>query len=104
MKKTLIGKKYVPHDNSYCKNLTNPYRDYRLAGNKIGEDPKECIIVSDIYNLEIECNASGKFYIYVFIDVEYNGDTIRVLFKEKNVQANIKERIEQNKSRLYPYC
>lgn len=104
MQRKLIGKKYIPHDNSYSKNLTNPFKDYILSGNNTGEDPKECIIVSEIYNLEIECKASGKFYTYVFIDVEFNNDTVRVLFKENNVNAILSERIERNRSKLYPYC
>lgn len=95
---TLIGKKYVSFDNSYTLNLTNQNRDYRLAGMH-GENPKEATIVSEPYKQIIDSIVDGKKE-YDFINVEYEGDTIRVLFYEKAVDADLQERIEKNKNRL----
>lgn len=57
MKKSIIGKNYIPNDTSYSINLSYPTRDVRLAGSsnpmngEILENPKECKIVSEPYEI-----------------------------------------------------
>lgn len=97
--KTLIGKKYIAVDNSYCLNLTNQDRDYRLAGTYVDE-PKEATIISEPYKEVVESVVGGKKE-YEFINVEYEGDTIRVLYHENAVDANLNERINENRRRWW---
>lgn len=86
-----IGKTYIADDNSYCKNLSkdsnfNGPLDYRLAGTFF-EDPKEAIIVSEPYQVNILNVYNNEYNKYWFINVEYNNDTIMVLFKEKKCRC-----------------
>jgi len=90
------GKKYVPNDNSYTKNLTG-CENYYLAGNLLGDIPKETTIFSEPYKEKIEiCVFSKKEKECVFIDVKYKKDTLRVLFYEKNVDRDLQSAIDQN--------
>jgi len=91
-----IGKKYVPSDNSYTKNLTGN-RNYYLAGNLLGDIPKETTIVSEPYKETIEIGVFSKQEKECFfIDVKYKKDTLRVLFYEKNVDRDLQSAIDQN--------
>jgi len=90
-----LNKKYVPNDNSYAKNLTG-LEDYCLAGNMLGDDPKEVLIVSEPYKEDIDSLYSGKRE-HEFINVLYMGDTIRVLFSEINVNKDLTEAIIRNR-------
>ena len=90
------GKKYVSSDNSYTKNLTG-YENYYLAGNLLGDIPKETIIVSEPYKEKIETGIFSKNEKECFfIDVKYKKDTLRVLFYEKNVDRDLQSAISKN--------
>tara|TARA_R110000782_G_scaffold178772_2_gene269622 strand:+ start:1551 stop:1862 length:312 start_codon:yes stop_codon:yes gene_type:complete len=103
MKKSIVGKKYIPNDSSYLKNITNPKIDCRLAGTVMGYDPKECEIVSEPYQDSIE-SCTGHL-IHMFVNVSYDGSVFKVLFNERNIEANLEERIKRNKeiARTYGY-
>jgi len=91
--KTIIGKTYIANDNSYIENLTDKNRDHRLAGTCF-ELPKQAIILSEPYTKLIKCvGLSDKEYL--FIDVEYLGDKISVLYNEQCVDKNLQEVIRK---------
>lgn len=95
-KKSLIGKKYIPRDNSFILILSRDiYRksliSSRLAGS-INELPKECIIISEPYKQKVGDD------IHEFINVSYNNDEFRVLFYQSDVDANIIEKNKQHKN------
>src|SRR5690349_17704181 len=96
--KTIIGRKYIARDNSYSLNLTYQKRDYHLAGT-FNENPKEALIVSEPYKQTIESWDIKKEL--EFINVEYEGDTIRVMYFESAVDDDLQERILKNHNRHY---
>lgn len=96
---SIIGKKYIAIDNSYSLNLTNQKRDYRLAGTG-NDNPKEAIIISEPYKQDVECIVSG-IKSYDFINVKYEQDTIRVLYHEQAVEADLQECIRKNNNRWF---
>ena len=105
MKKSIIGKSYIPNDTSYCVNLTYPRRDHRLAGTMTGDNhPKVTKIVSEPYEFLIRRDINkDEAHKHWFIHVEYKGDIVRVLYYKDNVDANLQERmhkLERNQEML----
>lgn len=94
-KGNLIGMKYVPNDNSFLLCLSDQYRVERLAGTMIDPVPKETTIVSQPYIFEVK-TAIGTYEKYNFINVKYQDDVFRVLFRHSNVNVTIEERIKNN--------
>lgn len=91
---SLIGKNYVASDNSYSVNLTYPTRVHKLAGTNVPlQNPIIAKIVSEPYQFKIRPTQSKIENIHWFINVEHQNDIIRVLYQERNVNADIKERI-----------
>lgn len=96
---SIIGKKYIAVDNSYSLNLTNQRREHWLAGT-VNDNPKEAIVISEPYKQNVECVVSG-IKSYEFVNVEYEGDTIKVMYHEKAVDADLEERIRKNSNRWF---
>ena len=90
--KSIIGKNYVPSDNSYSVNVTKsgnyPYKNEPtyLAGTCFNI-PKVCTILSEPF--ECDCyihGISNPKNIHTMIMVRYNQETHMVLFDKKNVR------------------
>ena len=93
--KTIVGKKYITSDNSYSVNVSNPSKDVRLAGTlKPLTAPKEAIILTEPFKHEIKGYRTDS--VSDFINVEYEGDIIRVLYYEGNIDACLKIRIKED--------
>jgi hypothetical protein len=89
-KSSIIGKKYYPMDNSYCVNLTStsnyPYKNdtnVYLAGARIGDEVKECIILSEPFKCIINTNT-GLIEEKMVI-VNYNNNTYSVLYYKEGI-------------------
>lgn len=88
--KTLIGKVYVPNDNSWSVNVTKAGSDLcinekrYLAGTKYGDPVRNCIIVSEPFICNVQKVGKHKCE-YDMIMVEYDGETHMVLFDEECV-------------------
>ncbi len=91
-KQSIIGKPYIANDNSYSINLTTKSTTVRLAGTARGH-PKLAIIVSEPYTAFIGIVQKTC----TFVNVRYEKDIIRVLFKEANITDDLEERKEQNR-------
>lgn len=101
---TLIGRKYVPHDNSYCKCLTTPGKDERLAGTFFNDEVKLCEITSQPYMSDVSFCGINK--TLQFINVKYGNDEYKVLFSGSNVDADVVARERQRikrKNDFYEY-
>jgi hypothetical protein len=96
MKESLIGKYYLPCDNSYSVNLTSatnyPYkREEPLLAGSFNSEAKMCVIVSEPFICKVDSNLSG---IYEMIMVEYENKTYSILYYEhcvrddKNIMGN----------------
>jgi hypothetical protein len=89
---SLIGKWYLPVDNSYSVNLTSaalyPYKseDTSLAGN-YNSDAKMCIIVSEPFICKVHSDISG-LRTHEMIMVEYENKTYSILYYERCVIDN----------------
>ena len=89
----IIGRTYLANDNSYLLNLTNPEKDFRLAGTSKYDEEGMCfvkdqpripvMIVSEPYECSIE--TYGGFRLCTFVNVQHGDYTIRVLFDKRNV-------------------
>ena len=89
----IIGRTYLASDNSYLLNLTNPEKDFRLAGTHkyneegtgfVKDNPRiPAMIVSEPYECMVE--FLGKFHLRTFVNVQHGDYTIRVLFDKRNV-------------------
>jgi hypothetical protein len=98
MKESLIGRCYLPVDNSYSVNLTSatkyPYKseDISLAGG-FNSDAKMCVIVSEPFICRVDSDLSG-IRTYEMIMVEYENKTYSILYYEhcvrddKNIMDN----------------
>lgn len=92
MGESLIGKWYLPVDNSYSVNLTSaanhPYisEDTSLAGN-YNSDAKMCVIVSEPFICKVDSGLSG-IRTYDMIMVEYENKTYSILYYERCVIDN----------------
>ena len=98
MGESLIGKWYLPVDNSYSVNLTSaalyPYKseDTSLAGN-YNSEAKMCVIVSEPFICRVDSDLSG-IRTYEMIMVEYENKTYSILYYEhcvrddKNIMDN----------------
>lgn len=95
---SIIGKRYIARDTSYMINLTNPQKDFRLAGIRkidplfgIGEEyeqnPIPVMIVSEPYDLPKESMFSDGFEtkIHKFVNVTHMGYVISVLFYPEGI-------------------
>ena len=92
--KTIIGKKYIPCDNSWAVNVTKAgsysYKNNNayLAGiQSLEHSPKECTIISEPF--ECITNTSGipnSKKKYTMIMVEFQEETHMVLFFEHCIQ------------------
>jgi hypothetical protein len=86
MGESLIGKCYLPVDNSYSVNLTSasryPYKseDTSLAGN-FSSEAKMCVIVSEPFICKVDSDLSG-IRTYEMIMVEYDNKTYSILYYE----------------------
>jgi hypothetical protein len=98
MSESLIGKKYLPTDNSYSVNLTtsaptfsSENKQLYLAG-KYNEPAKLCEIVSEPFycfiNTGFDFPPDKK---HKMILVEYEGNTCSVLFNDRCVVSDILE-------------
>ena len=93
-KESIIGKPYIASDNSYLVNLSYPSRNVRLAGTSI-EDPKLAKILTDPYKVNIRTDIHRDIGVnHTFIQVEYKGDTIRVLYQPHNITDDLVNRIK----------
>lgn len=90
---SIIGKKYIPNDNSYAINLTScsdyPYKNENLllAGTHIGDEPKECTILTEpfeAYRLSFPRRRGVEKNL--FIIVGYENTTHMILFYEEGIQ------------------
>ncbi len=89
--KSIIGKKYIPQDNSYSVNLTSssgyPYKnDFTtyLAGALFQDHtPKVCTILTEPF----ECAVTGldKIKLEIMIIVEYNNTTHMTMYFEQGI-------------------
>lgn len=86
---SLIGKYYSPYDNSYSVNLTScsgySYENKRLylAGTSDSGE-KMCLIVSEPFLCKVR-TISDNTVDRVMILVEYDGNTVSVMFHESRV-------------------
>lgn len=92
MSESLIGKYYLPYDNSYSVNLTSssnyPYKnDQRYLAGTFNSDAKLCVIVSEPFICKVKsCVDNSITYEYYMILVGYNNEVISVLFNKSNVK------------------
>jgi len=91
---SIIGKKYIPYDNSYCVNLTStsgyPYKNDTaayLAGTQVGDAPKECIIVSEPFLCTVPIMHGDTKEIEMVL-VNYNGCTYSIMFHKDAIVNN----------------
>lgn len=89
---SIVGKTYIPHDNSYCVNLTSssnyPYKSEtsaRLAGTRIGDEPKECIILTEPFMCKI-LSVNGIIKEIEMILVNYNNSTYSIMYYSGGVR------------------
>ena len=92
MKESLIGKFYLPSDNSYSVNLTsssnNPYENDQLyLAGTFNTNAKLCTIVSEPFMCYINTSI-GTSKLVEMILVEYDGQTSSILYYEKCVQGH----------------
>lgn len=86
MKESLIGKYYIPNDNSYSVNLTTstqyPYNNEQkyLAGT-YNTDAKICLIVSEPFMCKVR-TVLNQISEIMMILVEYDNEVISVIFYE----------------------
>jgi hypothetical protein len=94
-KKSLIGKYYLPLDNSYSVNISSaaryPYENkhLHLAGHHMyyqEENAKLCLIVSEPFIAKIHSESDNTFKEYEMIIVEYQKSTVVVLFYDHCIQ------------------
>lgn len=88
-KKSLIGKIYIPNDNSYVVNLSDNKEEYeaQLGGDQCGNVPKCCLIISEPYiKQQMVGILRPHLESYKFINVVYNNKVYRVLFDERGVK------------------
>ena len=95
---TLIGKTYIPTDNSYTKNLTGT-KTYFLAGTLTGLPPKQTRIVSEPYMQEVDTVGGRKKEIEV-INVSIGFDIVMVMYDADNVDRDLSEAIRRNQERM----
>lgn len=78
---SIIGKKYIPFDNSHSCNLSlqKPSGNIYLAGTLIGHEPKICTIISNPFLMK-RINCEGKLKETEMVLVEYNNQTYSVMF------------------------
>lgn len=92
MKESLIGKYYLPYDNSYSVNLTSassyPYKNEQkqLAGD-YKSDAKFCLIVSEPFSCKVT-TVLGDIRTVEMILVEYDNKTSSVMYFEHCVCGN----------------
>lgn len=91
MKESLIGKYYIPNDNSYSVNLTtstqHPYKsEQRYLAGAFGKEAKMCVIVSEPFMCKIRTVLGGISEI-VMILVEYDNEVSSVIFYEHLVMG-----------------
>lgn len=89
--KSIIGKKYIPSDNSYAVNVTqcgDIIKDAdrsSLAGDYLTQ-AVECIIVSEPFLCNvITVRISNPKDIRLMIMVDYDGETHMVMFNKNNI-------------------
>lgn len=90
MSESIVGKYYLPHDNSYSVNLTSasnyPYDNEQLylAGTN-DTDAKLCKIVSEPFICNVRVGLDGDIKQYEMILVEYEGQTSSILYHKDSV-------------------
>lgn len=89
---SIIGKKYIPCDNSYSVNITStsghPYKNERLLlAACIANDEKIniCTIISEPFLCNVK-SFDGSIISEKMIAVEYENTTSLVLFYESQIQ------------------
>jgi hypothetical protein len=89
LKKSIIGRKYIPCDNSYTVNLTSssnfPYKNNTtiyLAGTARGDEPKECIILTEPFKCSIVTMSKETYDIETMVVVQYKDTTHITLYYE----------------------
>ena len=97
---TIIGKTYIPSDNSFLLNLTTGL-DCRLAGS-LNPDilPKQTIVVSEPYEFRVRIAYLSSSNLLTFINVQYKEDVYRVMYKEENLNRSLEEAYETHKSQV----
>jgi hypothetical protein len=99
---SIIGKKYIPKDSSYCVNITKGKEDHEvhLAGTSSPVDitlhreegfmentpAKVCTILTNPFTCITELSTTKKSKEHEFIIVSYNNQTFSVLYYPECVQ------------------
>lgn len=88
---SIIGKKYIPFDNSYSVNITNcsnyPYNNVKtsyLAGNQGGELAKECIIKTEPFKCNIK-TWNNNIEEKEMVVVSYRDNDYVVMFRIESI-------------------
>lgn len=82
---SIIGKKYLPSDNSYSVNVTSstlfPYKSKQiyLAG-IVNEEGKECTILTDPFDCSIIHSVNKSVVLLPMIIVQYGNTTACVMY------------------------
>lgn len=99
---SLIGKSYVPLDNSYALNLSsynwdrNEYTGSQLAGNMVGLDPQRVIILSEPFVM-VHNNEDRHYNMILVKDIK--GDVYTVMFNPIGLTITDEELTERSEQR-----
>lgn len=100
-KELLIGKQYMPLDNSYMVNLSNRSFFASLGGIPYKNKPAEvCVIKSDPFDVIITEHESNKTHSFILVETERNETyfvlyhSFRVITKETTIEL-LKQRDEE---------
>ena len=92
MKESLIGKYYIPNDNSYSVNLTistqHPYKnEQRYLAGSFNSEAKMCVIVSEPFMCKIRTVFNDISEMEMIL-VEYDNEVSSVMFNEHLVMGD----------------